>query len=135
MLPALFFLSGVVAAQSTSPALTEFRVHVSRFVARGTNFASVEIWFSPTGTDVKPGRLGLAKRTGSGKKETWVLDIPPDVLATEIYAVGFDANHKGGGSEVSFSARRHRRFPPASERIIGLSGCFVTRTADRGSAE
>jgi len=93
LLPALLLLSSGVAVAQT-PALTEFRVQVSRFVVRGMNLASVEIWFSPTGADAKPGRLGVAKRSGGGKKETWLLDIPPDVLATEVYAVGYDANHK-----------------------------------------
>ena len=81
-------------AEKSASSVIAFKVERPLFVVYGRNLASVEIWDAPTGTGVEPGRLGAAKRTTPpGNHEKWVLEIPPDMLAVEIFAIGYNTAH------------------------------------------
>lgn len=72
--------------------LYEFKIVRPDFVVTGADLARVEVWLWPTGTGItNPALIGVAKRvTNSGKREKWVLRIPPDLLAVKIFATAFD---------------------------------------------
>lgn len=69
-----------------------FEVAKPNFLVDGANLSKVEVWFWPTGTGItKAAFIGTARRiTGPGVHEKWVLRIPPDLLAVEIFATAFD---------------------------------------------
>ena len=72
--------------------LYDFKIAKPDFLINGANLSKVEVWFWPSGTGItKPALLGAAQRiTGSGGHEKWILGIPSDLLAIEIFATAFD---------------------------------------------
>jgi hypothetical protein len=70
----------------------DFKVVRPRFVVCGAYLSKVEIWFWPAGTGIpEPALLGAARRiTDAGQHETWVLRIPADLLAVQIFATAID---------------------------------------------
>jgi hypothetical protein len=78
--------------------LYDFKIAKPNFVVSGANLGKAEIWFWSTGTGItKPALIGTAKRiTNEGKSEKWVLQIPPNLLAVEIFVTAFDT----AGNEV-----------------------------------
>ncbi len=93
-------------AQPPKPhtAIRTIEVKRPNIVVRGANLAKVEIWAIPTGTEITPDMyalLGTAKRRSvAGKNEVWVFPIPPQpVLATNIFATGFDTDGNAVGTK------------------------------------
>lgn len=85
--------------------LYDFKIAKHNFVVDGANLSRVEIWYWPTGTEImKPARIGTAARvTDPGTHEKWVLRIPPDLLAVEIFATAFDeAGHPVGKKPLPY---------------------------------
>jgi hypothetical protein len=79
-----------------------FTLEKPNFVVQGSNLTAVEIWATPTGTDVKEEdniKVGNATLTSDIKGEqVWTLAIPEEpFLATGIFAKGFDRQ----GGEVN----------------------------------
>lgn len=70
----------------------DFKIAKPHFLVDGANLGKVEVWYWPTGTGItKPALLGTARRiTVPGEHERWVLQIPSDLLAVEIFATAFD---------------------------------------------
>jgi hypothetical protein len=74
----------------------DFKIARPNLIVNGANLSKVEIWCWPTGTGItEPTLIGTATRaTNRGKHERWVLRIPQDLLATEIFATAFDETGK-----------------------------------------
>jgi hypothetical protein len=89
----------VQVRDQNQPKLRDFRIVRPLLVIEGDYLSSVAVRFFSTGTGItESGLLGNAKRTTvPGKNEKWVLDIPPGLLAVEIFAVAYDSHHKEVG--------------------------------------
>jgi hypothetical protein len=96
-------LSAVSQVPKPHTAIRTVEVQRPNIVVRGANLAKVEIWAVPTGTQITPDMyalLGTAKRRGvAGNHEIWVFPIPEPMLATGIFAKGFDAKGNAVGTK------------------------------------
>ena len=106
--------------RAAAPAILSFKAIQPRFVVSGRNLSSVEIWFEPTGTGLEPGRLGMARRTSrAGKRETWVMEIPPGLMAVKIFAIAYDKAHREVGRQslpqIGVSLLNEALYGPAKE--------------------
>jgi hypothetical protein len=97
-------ISGATPDQSQSPdtaaaaTINTFSVQKPDFVVNGSELSKVEIWAVPTGSGVTESNyelLGSAtlQSDSDPTAQVWTLPIPAaPVLATAIFAKGFDAN-------------------------------------------
>jgi hypothetical protein len=94
VVPLFAYENGTDRANEAKDAgkLHDFKIAKPDFLVDGANLSKVEVWFWPTGTGItKPALVGTANRaTGPGEHEKWVLRIPADLLAVEIFATAFD---------------------------------------------
>jgi hypothetical protein len=89
---------GTAKSKDSAGPLSTFSVKDSKFIVTGRNLTRVEIRMSPTGTGVTPGIIGIAHRASRNKgMETWILVVPPDLMAVKIFCVGYDAAHHQTG--------------------------------------
>ena len=80
------------------PTITSLTVAKPNLVVHGKNLSKVEIYAVPSGTEISETEsilLGEAKPSLGGNGDNiWTLPIPADpILATEIYAVGYDKDN------------------------------------------
>ena len=92
----------VASAPPVQPAITAITIKQPNIVVTAANLKRVELWEVPTGTNVtendyqKVDTMNLAKTDPDGV-QTWTLLIPSaPILATQIFAKGFDSD----GNEV-----------------------------------
>ncbi len=101
-------LESIAAPATKHRQLRSIEVRRPNVVIRGAYLDKVEVWAVPTGTGIAPDEyvlLGNAKRTNPpGSREIWLFPIPPcatdtRLLATEIFAKGFDAKGSPVGNK------------------------------------
>jgi hypothetical protein len=91
------------------PSISSIEIDSPDLIVHGENLAKVELRAIPTGTEIRESdHLTLGTATLLKVEEgtqVWIFPIPVEpVLATEIYAVGFDEENKRVG-EVSLDQR------------------------------
>lgn len=92
----------VLVSQEDKSEITAFTLEKPNFVVQASNLTVVEIWATPTGTDMTEEdnfKIGTATLTSDVRGEqVWTLAIPEEpFLATGIFAKGFDR----AGEEVN----------------------------------
>jgi hypothetical protein len=94
---------GTKTEESPAAAISAFDVERPNLVVHGTGLYRVEVYAVPTGTNITEAsiqKVGEARFSQFDKKgQVWTLTIPKDpILATDIYAIGYDALDKPVGT-------------------------------------
>jgi hypothetical protein len=71
-----------------------FDAYRGNFIAQSNGLTAIKVWYVPSGTGAKSpvyiGNMTVASvRDGV---QTWSMQVPPNLLATKIYAVGYVEN-------------------------------------------
>jgi hypothetical protein len=139
---AAWLLSGTMLTQAPLPTqdspakphqnrsqLTSFTVQGTNLIAVGSYLARVEVCGVSSGTGIDPDScnpIGEASRkTPAGKREQWVLTLPPypvNYMVTEIYAKAYDRNGGAVGRKslpvFGVSSIEEAMYPSADPRLF-----------------